>query len=648
MSFKYKITINLIACLFIVGCSQKVATRIWEAPSSVNEYPENMEQINQSLNKRPAWKNGSRDFGVVFSGGGTRSAAATLGQLQALNDLGWLDHADYISAVSGGAWGSLPYMFMEESYCGEESAKACDKVYLGGYSPINRITDQELECSDSRSMSAAMADAKFNWRKNNHLYMWLKGKGDETFAGYLGNIFLRPFNLKNKITQELGEQSFFAAGEKEYFDGLLKDQNFFGATAKRSDFFNARVDRPFYIAGGTLMTFGSGDPEYFLPVEMTPYYVGVPSKAKMIKRELKDDEQFVFESSKLITTEIELGGYVEPLAYDFSPPEDRKESPLTRVKVASSLKKQRFTLSDVLAVTGAAPHQTLRSMGPFEILTRNLGFPEHIHWGVKSEEIEDKNTKEYLEHAHGDGGHLDNIGIMPLLARKVDNILVFVNTMTPFSGNNSKGKDKPLIYENITSFFDLKAQEEYSKIFKKKPHNVIFKAEAYSDLLNGLEQQKKKGEPLIYCDKYEIHKNDRYNIKEDDNYKPNICWVYLNRSEKWLAQIKNNTAINSDVKKDILEKKGEFKHFPHYWTFFNDLPKITVINKSHKQVNLLANLTAWSVRSGVDIIRSGFDADLAKTLNQEVNSKLAVDVKLDSCDKPYEFRARELLVGDEL
>jgi hypothetical protein len=51
------------------------------------------------------------DVGVAFSGGGTRSAAASIGQLRALNRNGWLSHVRYVTAVSGGSWAAVPFTF---------------------------------------------------------------------------------------------------------------------------------------------------------------------------------------------------------------------------------------------------------------------------------------------------------------------------------------------------------------------------------------------------------------------------------------------------------------------------------------------------------------------------------------------------------
>jgi hypothetical protein len=51
------------------------------------------------------------DVGIAFSGGGTRSASATLGQLRGLEQNGWLARVCYMTAVSGGSWAAVPYTY---------------------------------------------------------------------------------------------------------------------------------------------------------------------------------------------------------------------------------------------------------------------------------------------------------------------------------------------------------------------------------------------------------------------------------------------------------------------------------------------------------------------------------------------------------
>ena len=53
------------------------------------------------------------DVGVAFSGGGTRSASATLGQLRGLEQNGWLARVRYMTAVSGGSWAAVPFTYAQ-------------------------------------------------------------------------------------------------------------------------------------------------------------------------------------------------------------------------------------------------------------------------------------------------------------------------------------------------------------------------------------------------------------------------------------------------------------------------------------------------------------------------------------------------------
>src|SRR5262249_6277768 len=55
------------------------------------------------------------DIGLAFSGGGTRSATMTLGQLRGLQRLGWLERVRYVSAISGGGWAAIPFTFSTRS-----------------------------------------------------------------------------------------------------------------------------------------------------------------------------------------------------------------------------------------------------------------------------------------------------------------------------------------------------------------------------------------------------------------------------------------------------------------------------------------------------------------------------------------------------
>ncbi len=71
-----------------------VACKIWDATDSNFDFPERSDP-----NLKIAELTSKANVGLAFSGGGTRSASATLGQLRALTHLDLLKNVRYISCV---------------------------------------------------------------------------------------------------------------------------------------------------------------------------------------------------------------------------------------------------------------------------------------------------------------------------------------------------------------------------------------------------------------------------------------------------------------------------------------------------------------------------------------------------------------------
>ena len=74
-----------------------VPVRIWLTKGAQAIHPE----------QSGKWSAPFRATGVCFSGGSTRSHAATVGQLRGLTETGLIDQVGYLSAVSGGAWATV-------------------------------------------------------------------------------------------------------------------------------------------------------------------------------------------------------------------------------------------------------------------------------------------------------------------------------------------------------------------------------------------------------------------------------------------------------------------------------------------------------------------------------------------------------------
>lgn len=334
------------------------------------------------------------------------------------------------------------------------------------------------------------------------------------------------------------------------------------------DFYLAREKRPYLIVGATILRLGNDTHNTRkIHCEYTPLYTGVRSFFDRAGR-----------SGKQIG-----GGYVETFAYDSRNPSEQQRTD-GRWKVKVGRRRYRFTLSDMIGSSGAAPREILD-----KLLLKNIGFPEFHHWPIS-----DIGKIDEEEYAHGDGGHLENLGIMPLLARKVKNIIVFINGKTPFNADEGQYSG------SIRALFEPVDDFEIQDILKgqqKFDVNIVFEERKLEPLLDAFKERQSKGETLIHWDEYEVKQNDNYKIRP---YTARICWIYNDKVENWNKKLGQSNDLG--VKK-IFESQ-EFSNFPHYRTFLQNPPKI--IDLSKRQVSALAHLSCWNVCQYADKIKKYF------------------------------------------
>lgn len=466
------------------------------------------------------------DLGVAFSGGGTRSASAVAGQLRGLKAIGLLGKVKYISAVSGGAWGAGPFTFLPERFDEDE--------FLGEVLPPRKITVDSLNNLPKRSLLRAASDSVIT---DDFLKEAFELGGDETYARSIGNVFLEPFDLNDDGRFTTFDEVTLRNVLKE--NDKARDNDHY---LEHGDFYVARPGRPFFVAGATLFSEQKKVPQ--VHVEFTPYYSGT--------RRFVDLDDPVG------------GGYLETVGCDSERPRRRG----TVVKVKLGQKRHRFALSDIIGTSGAAPQELLR-----KLRVGFVGLPEYRHWALK----DSGGFSDHEELSYGDGGHLENLGIMPLLARGVSNIIVFVNSKTKFVYNEDP--DNCRIASSIPN------------LFKPAPNgfklNLVIKDDdkhsKYKALLKAFAKAQNAGESLIHVDSYDIRRNVHYSVKARSDVR--ICWVYNQNVQQWFSQLPFQT-------KKLIED-GEVARFPHYKTFFQNPPK--VIDLSRAEAGLLAHLSCWNV-----------------------------------------------------
>jgi hypothetical protein len=339
------------------------------------------------------------------------------------------------------------------------------------------------------------------------------------------------------------------------------------------DFIVMPRDRPFLIVSGTLVKMAGTDYPRLIPVEYTPLYTGIRQQFGLIG-----------------------GTYLWPWAYDRLYVEKGTD---THLLVGPGPELRPFTLADVIASSGAAPQLELLLGDKVPERIRSVlrrasdAFPAFSNLAVR----DSTPNPATAELAHGDGGFTDNLGVMPLLARQVHNIIVFVNSSSEY------GKSDQL----QSYFMPLRLRDGNGD----KTMNPVFEKEKYQQVLDGFDASTAAGGGAIFCEKnWTVKSNEIYNIRGYSGL--NICWVYNYLGESWRNTLPDDIKgwLKPPDPKHLSKQAKDLAHFPYYSTFGEN--RTGVIKLKPLQVNLLADLASWSITStaAVDAILASFDKDV--------------------------------------
>lgn len=524
-----------------------VRTRVFDCEKEPGFFPELHDRAGLAV---PWLAERRRHFGVSFSGGGCRSSAATLGHLRGLAATGLLEDLSYISAVSGGGWTATPWTYLPED--------RDEALFLGEAKEPGELTVADFEEAPAGSMAAAIDGA---YLLSQLLQEFWRGGGDETAGRAVGNIFLEPFGL-----DDLGRFPGFHPGAVEATVAANRRRPDSPYYLEPDDFYTVRHGRPYLILSCTVTRIENHRLELRrMPCEMTPLYSGV---RRLFPR--------AGEGGLPIG-----GGYVENIGFDTAAPIDEAGD---RYLVEIGASRYRLTLSDMLGASGAL----LREVVDF-FRVNFIGLPEFRHWPIYR-----PGHLEHHEYGFGDGALLENLGLMPLLVRQVENIVVFINSEHPFTVDPDTGRAQlaaslePLF--RPTKNVDLLGQAT-DELFDM---NVVFRAHEFDELIESFRICQEAGQPLAHFGRYEVQENRHFRIRP---YRARIVFVYGSAVPAWSAALRPETRA--------LLGRSELKRFPYYRTTFENLPQPIHLHKI--QINALAHLSFFAVTSLATRIRRFFE-----------------------------------------
>jgi len=527
----------------------------------------------------PRYSAAGGKWGACFSGGGPRAFAAALGQMRGLHAAGVLPLVGAISCVSGGTWFGSPFSFASQSFD--------DDALLGPVVAPSLITVRELDRIDANCLGSVLptlTDLYISVLYAYYVGQYLLGylPYDKIWSRILNETILKPFGLDDTGTLFTLDQDSLA---------LIRQRN----QGFNVPFHTLRPDRPFFIAGGTQI-YPLGDLErgsrlvrshparsratrvarmdrsvtnlpgqVYRAFEYTPGYTGTP--------------QF-FPHAGIGGTDLG-GGYVESFAFDTPTPLSVSGQNVAAVPAG----QYPFLLSDVVGSSSAALASVMDEFG------YSGGFPYFGYWP-----IDDIGKESAATYSFGDGGILENTGIVPLLRRGYKVIFAFVNS--PFPVNSDDSGCVNGIDGQISRLFGFIPSDDYGS----SQNTQIFASEQFAALATGLKAARAAGGPVVYADHYPILPSNPFQLV---SYTPQIFWVYNDRNEAWFNELSGNV-------QDLFTDSDPFDYlgnFPHYATVFQNDGELLYLTP--RQVNLLAHMWSFTVQRGFESTGRAFDTDIA-------------------------------------
>ena len=514
--------------------------RIWPVSSDFS-FPE--QQVNKEL-------------GICFSGGGNRAYSATVGQLRALHRLDLLKRCAYISAVSGGAWAATPFIYANVS-----TAKL-----LGDF--IEKPQDLSLEALKFHEPGYLGNAASKNLFEQFH-QNWKILPADQVWMQTVGDVYLKPYLLD--------EARYFTENEKTFSEIIRHNPRL----SPESFYLTNR--RPYLITNSTLLW-----PHHRVALkdrllfQVTPEYLGI------LNRKTLSASRFLFFKKQCDFG----GGFLSSFAFNsLKPPAGIN---LEQSYVSIKAPKLPFSLSNMIGISSAFFASAAAKLS----VVRRL-IPQFYYWPIKNQGRWEMTHQAYL----GDGGNLENIGLLPLLQRKVNNIVVFINSDTPINHPHKNHNGEWVgVDDYLPPLFG-----QYSGFWKKsegQPSTQVFDAPVLTDLLKQFEACIRQGDSVTALTECLVKENPYFNIA---TYPVRILWIYNTPVKKWKERLPS--ALQAELEK---KDNGLFPYFPNYSTFaenfnlFNlsswgDWGKLTV-----EQVNLLAHFSAWNVLENKESLCSFF------------------------------------------
>ncbi|MGH1437255.1 MAG: hypothetical protein ACRBG0_22640 [Lewinella sp.] len=549
----------LLVAVLAFSCTRKAETYLYLSDGDQLNFPEASLDLKKT--------------GVCFSGGGTRAMTCAAGQMKALYDLDMWQHFGYISSVSGGSWASSIFTYYEVREEGPQN----DKELLGTPLGAENLTMDYLKEPVPKQwlLSPVTTDLSRRLLHNlatDDLTLGFEESPHDIWIDAIGAVYLQPFGLYGDRARR-----YFSFDENSVNSIISRAPRL---KLSKNDFHLVHnqvgdAPRPYLVMNSCIIS-----PPVDFPIK-APAPLSVMNYSPLGVGSAKYNEA-TGQSGNLTDKFPVGGGFIEPYAMGGSSPIHAPEvidKTLSLAEVRLS-EHHRFRLADAVGTSSAAFAVTIAQSERDEIVTDLLALgsiiPREEYWSPGAEGTLAR------EYGFGDGGSLENFGVLSLLQRDVDRLVVFVNTDTPIDITHQEGDPVSNTEVIDYDFYSLFGNFTYGN----HTRNHVFSKDDFYEIFGQFKKCIADGTTVMARTNTTTIPNKWWGIKAKE---VEILWFYNESVPVWEEK------LSEEIQREIDEcSRGDFPDFPLYKTEFPEkLP--FVVELSPAMAKLLYELQYYNV-----------------------------------------------------
>jgi len=518
----------------------------------------------------------------------------TLGVYRALWNLNVIQKLDGISSVSGGTWASSVFMF-GKNFRGQNIDTA---TMLGGMTKPSSLTLEVLK-AEAPPLAWGLTQARSTqlFIKNAAKDVLKPLADKDVWTKTVADLVLEPWGLESM-------DACMALSEDDV--SRIRSQN---PQLGDTKFCTPRSDRPrLFLMNGTLLAPAgfqtSGDA--IVSFQASPDFCGSPFYPMDSMVDYRPDVNFtpasvLFCFSSCCRSDLMVpvgGGLVESFAFGGQAPDTMPEHAVT---TSVGRPERPLSLADAVGISSYAPASALAN----DLFTQRNFSVKKEYWPVIAGAMLSPlhNMARVIparEYQFGDGGSIDNSGLLPLLQRSARNVIYIATSYRALSTTydfetvtqEDFDPDAALVVDQLFSLFGYGMDDQAQGFFNSQ--NQVFQKTSLLPLVQKIAGLKRQGKPAVVRETLEVLPNKYWGIQ--GGYNVTLVLIYLETVQDFEDQ------LPAETRQEIARgSEGAFANFPIYHT--NNNNGLNTLDLTAAQVNLLAAQAEYSVMQNEGLIK---------------------------------------------